>query len=276
MEGGIFHPKNVKPICISDIDYGTIPDLIEEEDMSLRIVPRRDTNGLNHFEEISKLIGTEDNSTYIHADYNSDLSKSDIIGVDASNYDSVASVIGEHDFAEFANEAYQNPEGYAIRVNPRTGEKEMFIAGTRTAQDWFSNVAESRPILGNTFSKIEFGNLADSVQRGWNHHATPWREAAQKKYSDIAHQEGIDVVYGHSRGGAIVADMEVPPHVQKVGLDAAMVIADNKGMYNYYQAGDGVRGWAWLKSRFDAMIGLSGQHNVHVEGSHPFHQVWNG
>ena len=48
---------------------------------------------------------------------------------------------------EFLTAAYDNPNGYAIRINPMTGKKEMMIAGTRSrndygVRDWVQNVAE--------------------------------------------------------------------------------------------------------------------------------------
>ena len=283
-EDNVFHPQDIDAVHAIGSSLQGEPDLIDEDSMNLEVIPvkpsknnRLPSHSMSHINMLSMMSGEiATDSTYVHADYHPDLSKAKIVGVDADNINAVEQTIEGHDFAEFANAAYENPEGYAVRINPLTGQKEMFIAGTRTQQDWFSNVAEVRPLGGGLITRTEFGHLADTLQSsgGWEHHATPWRDEAQKKYEAIAEEEGIEVIYGHSRGGAIVADMDLPGSVQKVGLDAAMVIADNKDMYNYYEAGEGVRGWRWIKSRFDAMIGISGKHNKHLDKSSRFHQVW--
>lgn len=160
----------------------------------------------------------------------------------------ITHTLARKDFDSFVIQAYANKEGYAIRINPITGEKEMMIAGTRTKQDWASNAIETleNKVLGTPY--------------------TPWRSKATRKYERIAKKEGIDIVYGHSRGGAIVADMNVP--ATKVGLDAAMVLASNKELWNLNEGGTRVTGL------FDRGIGLTGRNNESLDLGKGIHKVW--
>lgn len=154
----------------------------------------------------------------------------------------VVSRMSDTGFSSFVEESYSNPEGYAIRWNPRTHKKEMMIAGTRSGRDWLAN-------LGDTL--WERNNLG--FQR------TPWMERAMKKYEAIARREGVSVIYGHSRGGAIVADMKFKG--DKVGLNAAMLMGHNKTMTNY-------RGG----SMFDKVLATGGKKNIYKRSK--FHKVW--
>ncbi len=265
--------------------YDNEGEVHEMEDVNVQIVPG--TNLEAQALATNKNIGIVANtlggvsgvdSTYIHAPYSADLTKAKISGVEKIHTNAIKHTIGHPSFNEFANEAYASERGYAIRKNPVTGQNEMFIPGTRNGQDWISNSMEIRPVGGKYYAAHMFADLADSEKfhDAADHHATPWREEAQRYYSDIAHANQVDVIYGHSRGGAIVADMETDPGVQKVGLDAAMVIADNKDMLNYYEAGEGSgrNAWSWLKSRFDAGIGISGKNNKHMNLSKKMHHAW--
>lgn len=145
-------------------------------------------------------------------------------------------------FQAFSDRAYKNKSGYAIRINPITGEKEMFIAGTRNKWDWAANLVEVK-YQGRLF----------------------YRKRAVAKYQRIADREGVSVIYGHSRGGALVADMRTKDKgVRKYGLDAAMLLANNrdKGMKNYRNAGT-----------FDKAIGLTGTNVTQIKTGR-FHKVW--
>lgn len=281
-EDSIFHPTHILPFGSNDFHYQ--PDKVfQRSDVDLHIIPKLPRSGsdtLANEKNLVKVIegygGPESiNSTYIHAPYAEQIAKAKISFVNAQDYDSVKTTLNDPSFNDFANSAYTAERGYAIRVNPITGQKEMFIAGTRTAQDWASNLLELSPkgteLIGRNV--INFGiDLEDTWGSG---HATPWRKRAQHEYENIVTDEHVDVIYGHSRGGAIVADMQVSDDIQKVGLDAAMIIADNKDMVNYYEAGEeSGRGWTWVKSRFDAGIGLTGKDNIHMNLSKKFHHVW--
>jgi len=96
--------------------------------------------------------------------------------------------IRNQDFEIFSQKAYDNADGYSLRRNPLTGETEMFVAGTRTTPDWIADVYE-----------------------GLNKNApAKYRDKYVKKLEDIAKYNHVTVIYGHSRGGAIVNQMNVP------------------------------------------------------------------
>jgi hypothetical protein len=184
-------------------------------------------------------------------------------------------------FITFAKDAYKAKENYAIRINPITGEKEMFIAGSHSpftrkgvgqwalnlwdvpiallehpSDEWFLG-----PEMKWADEAIKYGRDRGYDPIGW---LDPWRRRSTKKFERIARDQGVDVIYGHSRGGAIVADMHVPKGTKKVGLDAAMLLAGNRAMLNYKE--DQV---------FDEIIATSGQHNETFDVGPKFHQVWN-
>lgn len=167
------------------------------------------------------------------------------------NHDSVdtlKSTIASPSFQNFAGLAYALPSGFAVRINENTNKKEMFVAGSRTMTDWKNNLSE-----------YTRNGLYDE-----------WRLNKQEQIADIAAKEKVDVVYGHSRGGALVADMPLPMCTQKIGLDAAMVLAGNKDMLNLTESGTG--NWG---SSFDKMLARTGRYNVPVDFS-PWspHRVW--
>lgn len=178
-------------------------------------------------------------------------------------------VLGTADFSGFADEAYRNRTGYAIRNNPLTGQKEMFVAGTRTPSDWALNALD----LG--ISVLEKPSLFIPKVAGerWVHalestgvtkvfrYLDPVRVRQKKKLERIAKAEGVEVIYGHSRGGAIVADMQTS--ATKVGLDAAMMIASNKEMLNLQET-----------QLFDKAIGFGGEMNEEFDLGPKFHRSW--
>lgn len=209
--------------------------------------------------------------------------------------DQIHTALQDPNFSEFVNEAYEAPEGYAIRVNPVTGKKEMMVAGTRHATQWLLNAYDSALYGGDKALKVGLNAVFDhgtEYVRGIAaehvgplayliphfhvkgvkllERADPWRQNKQKMYSDIAKEQGVDVVYGHSRGGAMVADMRLPKGTQKVGLDAAMLIAHHTGTLNINEGG----GYNPL-GLFDEFIGLTGKQNVTYDASYwSPHKVW--
>lgn len=187
-------------------------------------------------------------------------------------------------FKDFVNRGYASEDGYAIRINPRTHQKEMFIAGTRHGSQWLLNVLDAGLYVGDKLlskianSTVEVG-LAEMTGQHipfdrFNikllQHLDRPRHKKEKFFADIIEREGVDVVFGHSRGGAMVADLDISQHIQKVGLDSAMMIASNTDMINYNEGG----GYNPL-GLFDKIIGLTGGHNVHYDASPlSFHQAW--
>lgn len=194
--------------------------------------------------------------------------------------EAVKMTLQDESFENFANDAYAADHNYAIRINPLTGDKEMFIAGThpltsrKGVGQWLLNVWDvpvsllehpsdvGGPELKWTDDVIKYGREHGFDPIGW---LDPWRKKATKRFETIAKREGVDVIYGHSRGGAIVADMKTRPGVKKVGLDAAMLLAGNREMQNYRE-----------EQIFDAIIGSGGQANeTSIDVGPRFHSVWN-
>lgn len=163
--------------------------------------------------------------------------------------------IADPSFQQFADRAYAAKEGYSIRQNPSTGKKEMFVAGTREMSQWALNV---------------YDGLLHSSGLGQIQILDPFKFMKQNELGKIASDNGVQIVYGHSRGGALVADMPLPRCTQRIGLDAAMMIAGNKNMINLNEGGS----WNPM-SVFDKYIGETGAQNVTIDYS-PWtpHKVW--
>lgn len=176
-------------------------------------------------------------------------------------------VSGSKWLAALADDAYSSKEGYAIKVNPYTGEKEMFVRGTtfkNGGYEWFQNAVEAFPRMGYSQAPGLRFAATDSFRR---------RKAFADKAAAAARREGVSVVYGHSRGGAVIHDMNVPG-ASKVGLDAATVLVDGKTSFTNYRQGQ------W----FDKFIGPERKGRVKIVGgrksynpnprSKRFHKVW--
>lgn len=186
----------------------------------------------------------------------------------------VSGTLGDDSFSLFASDAYAAPDGYSIRINPESGEKEMFVAGTRDTQQWGLNALDT--VLYGADSAIT--SVEDEFDPfNWlkkDHSVNLFakidapRQRTQKRMAKIAKEKGVDRVYGHSRGGAIVADMKFDG--DKVGLDSAQLLARNKDMVNYYEGG----GMNPL-GLFDAGIGLTGEDNRHLDlSTWSVHKAW--
>lgn len=169
--------------------------------------------------------------------------------------DTLLKTIADPNFQEFANTAYASEMGYSIRTNPNTGKKEMFVAGTRDLSQWALNI---------------YDGLLHTYGLGQIQMLDPFKFKKQNELGQIATDNNVSVVYGHSRGGALVADMPLPMCTQRVGLDAAMMIAGNKNIVNLYEGG-GKNPFGL----FDEYIGQTGNQNITIDYSpwHP-HKVW--
>lgn len=181
--------------------------------------------------------------------------------------------IGHDKFGDFVDASYDSPDGYAIRYNPVTGEKEMMVAGTRSGAQWGLNALDTVLYGADKVIDKSLELAEEAVTDGlWHHdHHTHffgkydvWREKKTKFYEKIAKKNGVEVLYGHSRGGAIVADMQHP--AKKVGLDSAMLIANNTSMLNFKEGG--------LYGAFDSVIGLTGEDNEQMDLGWKMHAVW--
>lgn len=202
--------------------------------------------------------------------------------------EALQTTLKDKNFGRFVEAAYEAPEGYAIRINPYTGKKEMMIAGTRHSTQWLLNAMDSglyggdklmktgaNFVLDNTINRVTdpVGELLPKAHiKGVKllENVDIPRKQKERYYTQIAKENNVDVVYGHSRGGAMVADMKLPKGTQKVGLDSAMLIAHHTGMKNLNEGG----GWNPL-GLFDRAIGLTGKDNVTFDAStFSPHKVW--
>jgi len=177
-----------------------------------------------------------------------------------SGANSVQRTINHKSFSDFANKAYKAKRGYAIRRNPTTGEKEMFVRGTtfkRGGIEWFQNFAETPVVEKFGMGEQLVGDVSRHIRGQYS-----------KFLSKVAVDNQVDVVYGHSRGGAIVNDMLVGK-IRKVSLDGATILNRTPRVTNYRQ-----------KQAFDAVIGLNSRATVKDKkwtpfGSKRYHKVYN-
>lgn len=148
---------------------------------------------------------------------------------------SVGSSYSDYLLRKGFDEAYASSEGYAIRKNPITKENEMFVRGTAKAGEWAQNAVEAIP--RKAYGVLPGGGIAELSFRK--------RKQYAKKLDDIAKKEGVKAVYGHSRGAAVISDMNAP--VKKVGVDGAMLLAKRgrRNFENYRQS----QPFDWLISR---------------------------
>lgn len=181
--------------------------------------------------------------------------------IDEDDVDYLVGYVRNDNFNDFALRAYSSKNGYAIRRNPVTGDTEMFIAGSRSGGDWASNLLEgiNTGLLTDGLTGIELPEL-DPFGRKWQR-GMNWRRDAARRYDEIAQRNGVDVTYGHSRGGAIIGDMKYGG--RKVGLDSAQIISDDPSNLNLE---DG----RW----FDAILGMRGEHNLYADGDSQLHFVY--
>jgi len=155
---------------------------------------------------------------------------------------SIKRLVSNDRFRSFAKQAYSSKHGYAIRENKSTGEKEMFVRGTtfkRGGIEWVQNVLESP---ASALAGGGFGLAGDVSRHIRNKHA--------KFLGDIARKNNVDVIYGHSRGAAIVEEMHVPGAV-KLGLDGATLLNRHTTISNYRQ-----------RQAFDGLIGVNSRKTI--------------
>lgn len=197
--------------------------------------------------------------------------------IDNMDVDGMIKILEKEDFGEFSKTAYASKEGYAIRMNPYTGEKEMFVAGTRDVGQWALNVQEGASMKLDAHRKkvmTQLGVPPELQDHVWFETDQSWlykktRGKTEKELADIAKREGVDVVYGHSRGAALIADSKWDPDTRVVALDGAMMLAKNKDVWNLNEGGTGFTG------EFDAFIGQGGMKNQSLDLGPNIHHVWD-
>lgn len=157
--------------------------------------------------------------------------------------------LDQADIETFHQQAYANADGLAIRINPVTGYKELYVSGSRGVRDHIQNLAEglSRGIddYDEWLEAYGAGKKAETLwtETGWgkaraadpmDQQAFEWAKTALSgselardywtQYIDtVIEAEGVEVVYGHSRGAATISGLK--SNVKKIGLDGAMYIA---------------------------------------------------
>lgn len=190
--------------------------------------------------------------------------------------DDIESILKEDNFQIAMEDAYRQHLGeygdntglgYSVRYNWHTGQKEMFVAGSQGWKDWTLNIVDGilygAEKVGGKFIDAKWheytglpGNYRPKLTS-----LDRYRVERSKKLKAIADYEDVDVIYGHSRGGAVVADLDVD--ARKVGVDAAMIIAENTDIENYHRP-----------SVFDNVLGLSGKENETVYSGHGIHWAY--
>lgn len=157
---------------------------------------------------------------------------------------------------QFMKDAYDSKDGYAIKRNPTTGLDEMFVAGTHSpitkkgVKEWFQNVGEGVEHLVG-MDKQDFNLFSKH------------REEFALKLEEQARENNVQVVYGHSRGAAIMSDFHDRDFIF-IGLDGATGITQHHSdIINIEHKGD----------LFDFAIAAHGKssRNIHVPGK--FHNV---
>ena len=163
----------------------------------------------------------------------------------------------------------------------------MFIAGTRDVKQMLLNgldlityggdkalSAVGNTILHSAATELGFDHseqlIGNPIHVKLLQYLDIPRHRKSKTLARIARDNGVTVVYGHSRGGALADDMDLPMNVQKIGLDAAKIISNDTEGVNIYEGG-GLNPLGW----FDEIIGLTGKNNIHYDGS-PLspHKAW--
>lgn len=182
------------------------------------------------------------------------------------------SYMKKSDMSSFLNQAYANDDGLAIRLNPVTGKKELFIAGTRTKMEWGQNVLEGGSHAAHAIDKVYalLGKSEDApsgpvteafkLAGGFSEHQ---RENFAAYIDEIIELEQIEVVYGHSRGAATMSDLK-SSGVHYVGIDGASFIGKEKDYVNLQNTALGGFG-------FDKLIGAGHKGNIGIGGQ--FHNV---
>lgn len=160
-------------------------------------------------------------------------------------------------------QSYKNPDGVYIRTNPETGYKEMFVRGTtfkHFGYEWFQNTTEGAMRL---FEKAaNFMNVNEHNVKSAEHLVNNIRDNYSDYVEHLAESNNVDVIYGHSRGGAVISKLDGEKY-KLIGLDAATAIGyENSDLLN-------IR----ANQIFDKGIGLGHKNEVVVKGV-PFHAVF--
>jgi len=153
---------------------------------------------------------------------------------------------------DFRRTAYQADAGYSIRYNALTGQNEMFVAGSRkSVRDWTQNLAEGarsiarHPLVRNVVTAGSILTGQPEILAAYSTYAAnaelagdvsiEYRKQFAKQLQDQAKLYDVKVIYGHSRGAAVMSDIQFDG--VKIGLDGFTEGVDNVDFINITNAG---------------------------------------
>lgn len=186
---------------------------------------------------------------------------------------------------DFKSAAYADPSGLSTRFNPVNGKHELFIAGTRTGREWVQNLIEGAahtasgvvtvaekvvsaagliPELKDISMETEQALMLVDEGIEFTNYSEQARDAFSEKIDALIEEEGIDVVYGHSRGAAILSGLH--SDVVKIGIDGASYIGHHGDYLNIVESPD------WKHGFFDNIISAGHKENLKLKGR-KFHNV---
>lgn len=204
--------------------------------------------------------------------------------------------------------AMQSPSGVAFRINPITGQKEMFVRGTMNPRtwtgkfEWFQNAVDTGAAVvddlmtanyeyergeflkwaksdesGLDLSDTEYKNLEETVRpyefSFFRNYANPWTQDQAYQLDSIARREKPDIIYGHSKAATVIARMEYQPAVY-IALDGNMYSITNPKILNVHD--DSIVDRLMNRTSMNPLKWNSGFYKKHIElpQKNTFHRVW--
>ena len=186
---------------------------------------------------------------------------------------------------DFKSAAYGDPTGLSTRFNPVNGKHELFIAGTRTGREWVQNLIEGAahsasgvvaiaekavsgigiiPELKDISMEAEQSLMLVNEGIEFTNYSEQARDAFSDRIDALIEEQGIDVVYGHSRGAAILSGLH--SDVVKIGIDGASYIGHHGDYLNIVESPD------WKHGFFDNIISAGHKENLKLK-QRKFHNV---
>lgn len=185
------------------------------------------------------------------------------------------------DLRSFRGASYRSDAGIAIRWNAALQCNEMFIPGTHwmNPRDHLQNIAEAASNLAQNkllegvvtaaSTVFEQPELIEAYQE-YKQYAIAAGDVSKefrRKYADelsqLAKKYNVKVIYGHSRGAAVMSDMNVDGAV-KIGLNGATELIDGDPDFVNFVNKGGLPIFDWLISKKKGRVGLKsrGFHDV--------------
>jgi len=161
------------------------------------------------------------------------------------------------EIADGFEKAYKSKDGFYVQNSSDVGNT-LYVRGTAKPTEWIQNILEGPlvPLTTNPFLKVSrLGSLLA-------------RKNFANKLDKVANENNVQQVYGHSRGDAVLSDMNFKG--KKVGYDGATILRRPRTKYQNYRQNQ------W----FDKLISLGGRNNITIEQARPgigdpsFHKVY--